>query len=412
MSTSSRWKPDRDWTYRQRADKCIAQGALTNSKRIQTFVEGVYATHAESGKGAHITDCEGRSLIDMYCGLGSCLMGHSHPLITTTIEREMHKGLTLSMNSVLELELCERLNGLFPFVDRWKLLKTGTEACMAAIRIARAYTGRDEVLSAGYHGWSDAFVTLTEPAKGVHRHQGTSKLDDPDFFDGVTIDTAAVIVEPVELDAGPERRAWLEALRARCTEVGALLIFDEIITGFRFPRFSVANFWGIQPDLILLGKAMAGGLSLAAVGGKAAWMDSPDYFVSSTFAGERLPMACSMTLIRALHGDYRLDDLWRDGTWFMERLNTALPPGLSVKGYATRGAFQGDAETKAIFWQEAYKAGILFGPAVWFGFQHRELAETILSTCRDIGVRMKAGGIKLEGKLPATPFAQQQREKA
>lgn len=392
-------------TIQNRADNAIAQGCLTNSKRQSTFIEGIYPTHASGAAGALIK-CEKANYVDYICGLGTNLLGYGQPAIGGAILKQYLKGSTISLSTELEVALAEKLKGLFLFTDLWKFTKTGSEACGAAIKIARAFTGRDLVLSDGYHGNFDDFVYLTEPALGIPKRSWMGRVD----FSRIK-EAAAVIVEPVMLDYSRDRKAYLETLRAECTKHGTVLIFDEIITGFRFPGLSVSKYFGIFPDLILLGKAMGGGLPLSAIGGRKDIM-SGDYFVSGTFFGEACAMAACMQLIDIIHRDgskFNITELWEKGELFLEQFNR-LHPKLKIVGYPSRGVFQGDDMVKALFWQEACKAGILFGPSWFFNFPLIEYTDKVLPILRDIMTKILTGNVMLEGKMPRAPLAQIQRE--
>jgi glutamate-1-semialdehyde 2,1-aminomutase len=407
MSTASR----DPWHWSKRAELSIAQGALTNSKRPACFIKGVFPTHLERADGAFVWDTQGKRYVDFICGLGSNLLGHAHPEIETAITAGFRKGATLSLGTPLEVELAEKLQGAFPCVERVKILKTGTEACMAAIKIARAATGRQVVVSDGYHGWSDEFVSLTPPAYGVPDSTG-EHIWKFSSLEQITPKVAAVIVEPVLTDASPERIVWLQALRAKCTETGALLVFDEVITGYRFPRLSVAKWSSVEPDLIVLGKAMGGGLPIAVVGGREKIMNACEYFISSTFAGELCSISAALKVTHLVQTKYRLEELWSHGERFFKIFNGIYPDKVRITGYPTRGVFSGDKDSIDLFRQEACKAGILFSTSVFFSFPHIYLSERVLSSCHDILGRIKTGSVRLDGEPSRTPFAQQMRAKA
>lgn len=396
-----------DFEMYRRAQDCIAQGSLTNSKRPECFVRGVYPTHVESGYGAFVTDTHGKRYIDFICGLGTSLLGYAHPLITSAIQEQALKGTVFSLGSRLEIELAEKVKQILPFVETMKFLKTGSDACTAAIRIARTKTDRNIILSQGYHGWHDPFVFLTKPSLGVAPQSGIFSFTG---IDQITEDIAAVILEPIITDCGEERIQFLKDLRAKCDKTGTLLIFDEIITGFRFPKYTVAQFFGITPDLICLGKAIANGMPLSVVAGKNTVMNSGEYFVSSTFAGETLSMASAMETIKLLQTKMFLTNLFERANHFQESFNKLSPEIVKLEGYGTRGIFTGSLENRALFFQEACKAGILFGSSFFFNFAHIELMDLVLNTCGDILMRIKNNLVKLEGDLPKSPFAQKVRE--
>lgn len=390
-------------TWRNRAELSIASGALTNSKRPQSFIEGVYPTHIVRSEGCFAWDTDKKKYIDFICGLGSNLLGAANHEIAKVVYDRALNGITLSLGSTVEVEAAEKVKELMPFIERLRFLKSGTDACVAALRIARAYRGKGQVLTDGYHGWSDEFVSLTPPALGVYSEHMIDKFESLEQIDH---DTAAVIIEPIVLDASEERRKYLHALRKKCDETGALLIFDEVITGFRVPNYCVAKYFGVTPDLICLGKAMGGGMAVSAVGGRREIMECGEYFVSSTFAGETCSLAASLKAMTLIQTKYDLQYLWERGGFFMDRFNAIWPDGVKMTGYPTRGSFAGDPEKVALFCQEACKGGLLFHPKSWFfNFKHLDVIDQVINTCQDVLIRIRSGGVKLEGNLPVTPFA-------
>jgi glutamate-1-semialdehyde 2,1-aminomutase len=262
-----------------RAKECIAQdGALTNSKRPSCFVEGIYPTHLTRGQDCYVWDTRNNRYLDFCGALGSNLLGYGNHEIGAAIAETYRIGATLSLGTNTEIEFAQELKSIIPFIDLIKVLKSGSEACNAAIKIARTYTDRELVLSEGYHGIGDDFISLTPPALGIPKRHWMGELKHCPIDERV----AAVIVEPIMTEITPERIEWLKSLREQCTKAGALLIHDEIITGMRFPQWTASTYFGIQPDLICLGKALGGGLPISVVGGKKEIMNCGEYFVSST----------------------------------------------------------------------------------------------------------------------------------
>lgn len=396
-----------DFLWHRRAQRSIGQAALTNSKRPESLVKGIYPTHLERGFGCTVWDHNGKSYTDFICGLGTNILGYGHERTNRTIDAQLRKGLSLSLSNVIEVRAAEKLKELFPFARRFKFLKTGSEACSAAIRMARAYTGRDIVLSEGYHGWADEFVSLAPPAHGVP-HYPDKKIEKTPVNmapGGWPLeDVAAVIIEPVMTDASKERRMWLNDLREACTKSGTLLIFDEIITGYRWPEFSVAGHWDITPDLFCIGKAMANGMPLAAVGGNAEILDG-DYFVSSTYAGEAASLAVAIDVAETLQTRESIDRLWETGRMFTEQFND-LMPGVKIEGYPTRGRLVG--KDRDLFMQEACKAGFLFGPSWFWNFPLIE-EKNIWPTLGAVARKINTGAAKMEGEPPQSPFAERAR---
>jgi glutamate-1-semialdehyde 2,1-aminomutase len=397
-----------DWSWDKRERESIAQGALTNSKRPACLVRGVYPTHLKRGLGCHVWDMQGRQYVDFIGGLGCNLLGYANGEVNAAAIDRLNQGVTLSLSTPLEVECAEKVKEIFPFVERVKFLKTGSDACNAAVRIARAKTGRALVYSEGYHGWGDDFVSLSAPALGVPSRGWMRPFPLPEE---ALKSAAAVIVEPVMTDMGEERQKWLQELRDACTKAGTLLIFDEVITGFRFPKLSVSNYYGIFPDLICLGKAMANGLPLSVVGGKRDVMECGEYFVSSTFAGETVSLAAALKTMTLLQTNkYDVSYLWQKGQQFITEFNSIAADVVMIDGYPTRGVLRGEPLLKAIFMQEACRAGILFGPSWFFNFKHIDVMDVVLNTCRDIMTRIKTGSVQLDGEMPSSPFAQKMRE--
>lgn len=394
-----------------RSKNSIAQGALTNSKRPESLVLGAYPTHAKSGQAGMINSDTGITYADYICGLGTNLLGYGHYKIATEIQKEYVKGSLFSIGSETEVVAAEKLKELFPFCERVKFLKTGTEACMAAVKIARAHTGKDKILVEGYHGWADMFVDQA-PGYGVDKNaiKNTDRGLEKNWEKLEKGEYGAVIIEPVDLDDSTERKMFLNKLREVCTKTKTVLIFDEIITGFRFPKYSVANYFGVIPDLICLGKAMGGGLPLSCVGGKRDIMEGKEYFVSSTFAGDTLALRAFITLKELLNSHkYDLEDLWGSGGQFIKEFNSIAPDKIQIKGYATRGRFTGDKDFINVFFQETALALTLFGPSFFYCFGHIGENEYTLNLCKDIIRNIKSGKAVLKYEPPRSPFATEQR---
>lgn len=394
------------WEYYRRAHLAIAQGALTNSKRVECLVKGISPTHVKKAQGCFIWDHQDRRFMDFICGLGTNLLGYADPNIRKAVVDQMDQGWLASLPFTKEVEAAELVKNWFPFVDKVRFLKEGTTACQSAIRIARAHTGRTRVLSHGYHGHSDPFISLTPPAFGVPKD-----LNIEPFHNSRQIDEgiACVIVEPIVTDWSKERINYLAEIQAQCKRYGVVLIFDEIITGFRWPKFSFSNWSGIHPDIILLGKACAGGMPLSIVGLKSGIGVKDEWFVSGTFHGDVLALAALTATFNTLVNKQKIDELWEDGADFLQQFNAICPDRLKITGYPTRGVFEGDLEVKALFWQEAIKAGILFGPSFFLSFPHREHLKSVLQFSQEILPKILAKKIDLEGELPASPFSSRAR---
>lgn len=391
-------------TWQNRADVSIAQGALTNSKHPKCFVSGVYPTHLVRGEGCYVWDTDGRRYIDFICALGTNLIGYAHPVVLEAVAIAAKKGALLSLGTPDEVELCEQLKAVFP-VESLRILSSGTEAAIAAVRIARS-TGRSLVVSEGYHGWGDSFVSLTPPAHGVLRDEFIIPM--PQTIEAIPHNAAAVFIEPFNLDGSPARVQWLRYLRQYTAKHDIALIFDEVITALRVPGHSVARYSGVHPDLMIGAKALGSGAKISFVGGRRAIMEAADWFVSGTFCGERTAIAAAQATLWHLRTRMVVDDLWSSANSFCGAFNS-IWKGIQIEGYGTRGRFVGEPEALALVMQEACRAGILLGPSFFFSYAHAPVADVALSTLRDIVLRVKSGSVGLEGKLPQAPFSAKQR---
>jgi glutamate-1-semialdehyde 2,1-aminomutase len=289
---------------------------------------GVAPLAVVEARGALVYDAAGRQYVDWIGAWGPALLGHAHPGVVQAVERAARRGLLFGLASPAEVELCERVATWVPGLEMLRLVATGTEATMAALRLARAATGRRGVVKfAGcYHGHADAFLVEAGSGAatwGVPSSPGVTAgssldthvaryndLDDVDRAfaerpDGV----AAVIVEPVAGNMGcvPPEPGFLAGLRERCDRHGALLVFDEVITGLRLGRGGAVARFGVRPDLVTLGKALGGGMPIAAFGGRRDLMSrlSPagPVYQAGTYAAHPLAVAAGNAVLDALEQD-------------------------------------------------------------------------------------------------------------
>lgn len=279
----------------------------------------------EAGKGSRITDVDGCSYIDYVLSWGPLILGHCHPEVMEALARVLETGTSFGACTAAEVELAERIQEAFPSVERVRLVNSGTESTLSALRVARAATGREKILKfeGCYHGHSDSLLvkagsgvaTLGLPdSPGVPQALAELTITVP--FNGTAVleeafrvhreQLAAVIVEPVAGNMGcvPPRPGFLEKLRALTAEQGTVLIFDEVMTGFRVAYGGAQQLYGIQPDLTTLGKIIGGGLPVGAYGGKAALMDlvapAGPVYQAGTLSGNPLAVAAGLKTLELL----------------------------------------------------------------------------------------------------------------
>ncbi len=283
---------------------------------------------AASGAGSRLTDVDGNTFIDYVMSYGPLIFGHAPPQVTAAVVAAAQRGTTYGATTQGEVELAELMCAMVPSLEKVRLVNSGTEAVMSALRVARGYTGRAKIVKfeGCYHGHSDGLLakagsgiaTLSLPdssgvPENLTRDTVVLPYNNPDafaeFMQGQGSEIAAVIVEPVAANMGvvKPRVAFLEALREWTTKTGALLVFDEIITGFRLAPGGAQEIYGITPDMTTLGKIAGGGLPLAAYGGRADIMDfvAPQgpVYQAGTLSGNPLAVAAGLVVLRELQGN-------------------------------------------------------------------------------------------------------------
>jgi len=340
----------------------VIPGGVNSPVRAFNAVGGV-PLYVESGKGDKLRTADGRTLTDFCCSWGAMILGHAHDEVVEAIARQAARGTTFGINTPEEVTFAERLTALVPGLERVRLVNSGTEAVMTALRIARGVTGRKRIIKFDgcYHGHSDSVLVGagsglltggTLHSLGISRHVANDTFVAPfNDIDAVNeiisekrVEIAAVIVEPVPGNMGlvmPDPD-FLVKLRRAADRCGALLIFDEVITGFRFGLSTYAQRVKVKPDLITLGKVIGGGLPLAAVGGAAVFMDglAPDgkIYQAGTLSGNPLALAAGLKTLEVLERDDPYPRMAQIGCRMAEQINTAA----AAKGLPLRCAqFQG-----------------------------------------------------------------------
>ena len=289
-----------DW--RARAASVIPGGTSTGSKRPDAMFGTGHdgPTHITEAVGCRIRTPGDVWLIDLTAALGAVSIGYADPAITEAVTRAAARGPVGGLPFTEEVTLAERLQALIPCAEQTRFVKSGAEACAAAVRIARAHTGRDLVLGSGYFGWLDWWTSAPGVPAGAHADYRHLPFNDRDAWQAALHDAgdalAAVIIEPlVEVLADAE---WLRDLRTHCDAVGAVLVFDEVKTGFRLHLGGAQTVLRVTPDLTTLGKAIANGYPLAAVTGRARVMAAAQHtWISSTLSTELVSLAAAHAVL-------------------------------------------------------------------------------------------------------------------
>jgi glutamate-1-semialdehyde 2,1-aminomutase len=326
-----------------------------------------------SGRGAHLTDADGRSYLDFVCSWGPLILGHAHPAVLEAVAQACRQGTTFGAPCPAEVELAERVIASYPGIEQVRLVSSGTEAVMSAIRLARAVTGRDLIVkfSGCYHGHADHL--LVAAGSGLATFGRPSSAGVPEAFTACTrvlaLDdeaavealfaregarVAAIVIEPVPANHGllPQRQEFLQSLRALTRQHGALLIFDEVISGFRLARGGAAERLGIVPDLATFGKVIGGGMPVGAFAASRQIMarlaPDGDTYQAGTLSGNPVAMASGIATLDVLAAENGWEKLETLGAQ-LERL---VQPVLHEAPFPLRLVRVG-----SLFWLSLHESG-------------------------------------------------------
>jgi len=293
--------------FLKKACQRIPLGSQTFSKSKTQLPHGVSPYFAHSADGAYFWDIDGNKYIDLVNGLSAITLGHNYPAVTEAVLEQVVKGTIFSLASPLEYEVAEQICQMVPCAEMVRFGKNGSDATAGAIRLARAYTGRDHVVVCGYHGWQDWYIGSTTRDLGVpaatkdltHTFQFNNLASLEAVFRAKPGQIAAVIMEPATA-VDPED-GFLEGVKTLTHENGALLIFDETVTGFRLANGGGQALFGVTPDLATFGKGLANGYPISAVAGRADVMRlMEEIFFSFTFGGETLSLVAAKATLTEL----------------------------------------------------------------------------------------------------------------
>jgi glutamate-1-semialdehyde aminotransferase/spore coat polysaccharide biosynthesis protein SpsF (cytidylyltransferase family) len=362
----------------QRSEQVIPGGAQTYSKSWRQHIRGVAPIFLERGAGARVWDVDGNEYIDLIQGLLPNLLGYAHPEVDRAVYERSKLGHSFSLAHPLEVELAERLSRLIPCAEMVRFGKNGSDATAGAVRAARAFTKRDHVAVCGYHGWQDWFIGTTSRTAGVPKAvrelAHAFPYNDLEALDRLLSSQpggfAAVIMEPFNFVWPAD--GYLDGVKQLAHKHGALLIFDEICTGFRIGLSGAQGHFGVVPDLAAFGKAMGNGYAISCVAGRRDVMQMfEDAFFSFTFAGDVGAMAAAMTVLDILeHGDgyARLAAAGRalmDGTTALAEM-AGLADHIRVQGHPhwqllrfVDADGRDDPALKTLWNQEAIRRGVL-----------------------------------------------------
>jgi len=359
------------------AEAVIPLGSQTFSKSRTQYPVGVSPFFAGKGSGSYLWDVDGNKYVDLVASLAAVTLGYGDSEINKAVKRQLKKGVSLSLSSKLETVVAEKIIDLVPSAEMVRFAKNGSDATSAAVRIARYFTGRDHIISIGYHGWHDWYIGSTTRFMGVPsavqaltlsaRYNDLSHVEN--LFEEAKGDVAAVILEPMNsVDPAP---GYLESLRNFCSSNNILLIFDEVITGFRFARGGAQELFGVTPDLSCFGKGIANGFPISVIAGRRQIMEGfKEVFFSGTFGGELLSLTAANVVLDKVRENRVIPELYRLGQAIQQGLLGEISRNkyefVNISGNPTwtflNWTLSSDAlqnKVKTYFLQEMFKRGIL-----------------------------------------------------
>jgi glutamate-1-semialdehyde 2,1-aminomutase len=360
------------------AEAVIPLGTQTFSKSRTQYPVGVSPLFLNRGEGSHVWDIDGNEYVDFVSSQCSITLGYCRPEIDEAVRAQLDSGVILSLPHELEAEVAERICAMVPCAEMVRFGKNGSDATSGCIRIARAHTGRDHVAVCGYHGWQDWYIGSTARNLGVPK--ATSDLTHPFLYNDLASleklfveypgQIAAVILEPMNVEW--PNPGFLEGVREICTLEGAVLVFDETITGFRYANGGAQQLFGVTPDLASFGKGIANGYPVSAVTGRRdIMMQMEEVFFSFTFGGELLSLAAANATLQLLESRPILAEVEATGQQVIGRLKALIAEHqlehvFSVKGHPSWSflitADQPNAnayQIKTLMMQEFHQCGIL-----------------------------------------------------
>lgn len=375
--------------YYKIALELIPAQTQTLAKGPGQNIKGVAPKYLQRGKGSHVWDVDGNEYLDYTMGVGPLSLGYAYDKVDEAIKKQLKDGITFSLMHPLEVEVAQLINKVVPNAESIRYSKTGADVTSAAVRLARAYTGRNKVLCCGYHGWHDWYISVTDRNKGVPQEAQdltyTFNYNDiQSVIDSIDEDTACVILEPFVFEEPKDN--FLHKLRDVCTQNGTVLIFDEMWTGFRIAVGGAQEYFGVKADLACFSKAVANGMPISILTGKKEIMSllEKDVYFFATFGGEALSLAAVKATVTELIEKNVPAYLAKQGKKLKDGYNSiAQNLGMDYtkcSGFDCRTiiTFDGEKsgcdplEMKSLVQQEMIKRGILWGGFHNVSFSHTD----------------------------------------
>ena len=398
----------------ERALTRIPAGTQTLSKGPNQFVMGITPKYLKKGKGSHVWDVDGNEYIDYPLALGPILLGYDYAPVSEAVINQVREGTTFTLMHPLEVEVAELLSAVIPCAEMTRFGKNGADVTSAAVKVARAATGKDHIAYCGYHGCQDWYAVVTPRNKGIpaalknymhafeyNKIETLEKLfaENPGRIGCVIMEVPGT--DPViDMKTG---KNFLQLAKEVANRNGALFVLDEIVTGFRYSLGGAQKYYNVVPDLACFGKGMANGFAISAIVGKKEFMkELNEVFFSMTYSGDTIGLAAARATINELMEKPVIKHIWDMGEVLHKGINSfaesigldfriyGKPPrgGISVKN----SSGEEDLLLKSVFLQETVKRGILYGGPVFVSYSHAraDIDKTVAASCEALSVLKKA----------------------
>jgi glutamate-1-semialdehyde 2,1-aminomutase len=425
------------------AKKLIPTGGQTFSKGTHSFSENFSPSHALKGKGNKIIDVDNNKYLDFVMGAQPLILGYADDDINKAVKKQLDLGSTFSLANKLEIDVARLLKRHIPSAEQVRFGKNGADATTAAVKIARGYTRRDHIAFCGYHGWHDWFISTTDKNLGIPKFNENLahpfNYNDIESLKKIFIKyknkISCVIMEPITV-SNPKcmkknkcisckklcKKNFLSEVKKLCRINGALLIFDEVVTGFRYSIGGVQKIYNVIPDLSCFAKAISNGIPLSAVVGKKKYMKLfNDVFFSFTYGGECLGLAAAKACIEKIHKKKVIEKIYKNGLVLKKKLNQ------SIVKYGLRDIFKCDGHpsrtvfvigksknlhtqllTKTFIQQELLKSKILWTGyhCITYTFSKKDIGKTIKAYNKlfEKIVRLTKNNISIYKKIHGKPL--------
>ncbi len=402
---------ERSYELKKQGQQLIAGFTQTMMKKPEQFSEGNFPVYIEKGQGAEVTDVDGNTYIDFICGLGANTLGHNHEVVVNAILDNLKKGIIHSLPTPIEVSAAQIFSEVIPGAEMVRFFKTGADANSAAIRLARAYTGKEKIVTVGYNGWHDQYMFDTPGVPQVIKEYTyrmplftpQSEAAILELIQEKNEELAAVLLSvPYNRQLTPE---FMQKVRSVCTENKVLLIMDEVMSGFRLALGGAQEYFGIKADLATFSKAIAAGMPLSAITGSRSIMSEMEKLqVSTTFGGEMLSLEVCKAVLQHYRSSKYIEHITSLGAYLKEGVNTVskeLGSPLQVVGYDSIPMFLFDKDPEkhvklAIpFLAEMSKRGIIMRREVNFicGVHTKVQINKTIAAVKESLIEMRQSGV-------------------